>query len=300
MRKKLIRYIKRKFGPTYGSPELKELREEITRNALKRYEEAIANGSDERQAYDAAVGSVGDLSELFDSLNITERRRRLKISVIAVIFSAFLLAVIIAALVQKGLSGVFAVLMILTLPLGAVAYGVISLVSGTRKKALCIVSIAIGGYLMFIAFFIIPGMLFGEPHYKFDFTADKSNIASVEIVTVSALDYKDGVLYEDGLAFNTEKSIEPSEWGSLLSGVSELDYRYRDISVKKLNGERGRRMLLIRFIRPESGLSFVLIGQNCPCFGELSENGVVIRESGYYSSSKEWEDLINRYDESTR
>ena len=29
MRKKLIRYIKRKFGPTYGSPGLKELRDEI-------------------------------------------------------------------------------------------------------------------------------------------------------------------------------------------------------------------------------------------------------------------------------
>ena len=194
----------------------------------------------------------------------------------------------------------FFVLTTMTLPFCAVAYGVISLAAGIRREALSIVSIAVGGYLLFIMTFTFPIVISGELHYTFDFTAEKDNIASVEIVTVSKLDYSDGALYEDGLVCSVEKAIEPSEWESLLSGAAKLDYRYRDISVKRLNGELGREMLLIRFIEPKSGLSFVLIGKNCPCFGELSENGVVIRESGYYSSSGAWEDFISNYGESKR
>lgn len=300
MRKKLIRYVKRRFGPVIGSAGMKEAREKMTRAALERYDEAAANGADEKAAYEAAADSIGDLNELFDSLNVRERRRRLRIVIAAAIFTAFLLVYAIAALIRGGLSGMLSLLSSFTLPLGAAAFGVISLLAGIRRKALSIVSIVIGGYLLMMQVFSFPAISPGQEHYKFDFTADMDNIASVETVTVSELDYSDGRLYEDGLVYSVERSFAPSEWEAVLAGAAKLDYTYRDINAKKLNSQRGKTMLLIRLRGPESGLSFVLLGRYCPCFGELSEKGVMIRESCYYTSSRSWNDFVGSFPEGER
>lgn len=300
MREKLIKYIKKRFGSVCGSHELKEMRGEITLNALERYDEEIKNGADERSAYDTAIGSIGDINELLDSMNIRERRRRRSTVIVSCIFATAYIAVLAAGLMSNGLSGMLAIMMILTLPLGALAFGVISLTAGTRRKALSIVFTAIGGYSLFFSSFMASSTLSLQDHYVFDFTADAENIASIETVTVSKLEYSNGELLEDGLVYEVKGLIAPSEWGTFLSDAAKLDYKYRDISAKELKDELGKEMILIRFREPRYGLSFILIGKNCQCFGETSENGVRIRESGYCSDSKAWKALLSKYAESGR
>ena len=64
MREKLVRDIKKKYGPVLGSKKLKEQRKEIITNALDRYDEEIANGASDRHAYNTVYFSLGDLAAL--------------------------------------------------------------------------------------------------------------------------------------------------------------------------------------------------------------------------------------------
>ena len=57
----------------------------------------------------------------------------------------------------------------------------------------------------------------------------------------------------------------------------------------------GKQMILIRFKEPRNGLAFVLLGENCAAFGELSGNGVRIRASDCYIASNKWNSFISGY-----
>lgn len=64
MKEQLRAHIDALFASARRSKRILELREEILQNTLDRYDEERAKGKSEQAAFDAAVGAIGDISEL--------------------------------------------------------------------------------------------------------------------------------------------------------------------------------------------------------------------------------------------
>lgn len=73
MRKAVKKYVDRLFA--HSAEENKDLHDEILQNTLDRYDEEIAAGRSEREAYDAAIAGIGNIRPLFyEERPMTARR----------------------------------------------------------------------------------------------------------------------------------------------------------------------------------------------------------------------------------
>lgn len=68
MREKLIHYVNGLFAHAPSTAQVKELHDEILQNTLDRYDDELASGRPEREAYDAAVAAIGDVESLLKPL----------------------------------------------------------------------------------------------------------------------------------------------------------------------------------------------------------------------------------------
>ncbi|MDR0889122.1 MAG: permease prefix domain 1-containing protein [Oscillospiraceae bacterium] len=67
MRDKLKKYVESLFADASDSPRLRELRDEIMGNTLSRYDDQLAAGKTELEAYNTAILSIGDVDSLLET-----------------------------------------------------------------------------------------------------------------------------------------------------------------------------------------------------------------------------------------
>ena len=66
MREKISVYVDELFSDAALTIRNAEVQQEILQHALDRYDDLIAAGKSEQEAYDEAVGGIGDVSELYE------------------------------------------------------------------------------------------------------------------------------------------------------------------------------------------------------------------------------------------
>lgn len=103
MKEKLTRFIETLFVNCAPSAEMQSARDEILRNSLERYDDAIAAGKSESEAYNEAVAGIGDISDLLRQFTpgeqttaavCEEARRRKSALLLAVAVSLYILCVV--------------------------------------------------------------------------------------------------------------------------------------------------------------------------------------------------------------
>ena len=65
---RIRQHIERLFAAAPTTAQAYNMREEMIMNTIERYHDGIANGYTPDQAYAAAIGGIGDVSELIKSL----------------------------------------------------------------------------------------------------------------------------------------------------------------------------------------------------------------------------------------
>ena len=79
MREKISVYVDELFSDAALTIRNAEVQQEILQHTLDRYDDLIAAGKSEQEAYDEAVGGIGDVSELYEhkpALCSLRRKRR--------------------------------------------------------------------------------------------------------------------------------------------------------------------------------------------------------------------------------
>ena len=64
MREKIRVYVETLFSDAAPTIRNADVQQEILQHTLDRYDDLIASGKSEQEAYDKAVGGIGDVSEL--------------------------------------------------------------------------------------------------------------------------------------------------------------------------------------------------------------------------------------------
>ena len=68
MREQLRQEVLRRFAGAPDTQQARDLRDEILSNTLQRYDDLLAEGRSEQEAYASALESIGDVEELLSSL----------------------------------------------------------------------------------------------------------------------------------------------------------------------------------------------------------------------------------------
>lgn len=101
MEEKINRHIDGLFADAPKTRRAMELKEEMTQNALEKYHDLISEGYREEDAYQNVIGSIGDVTELFDSLEeknllmLPEADRRKKARLMAVSVGLYIFAMVV-------------------------------------------------------------------------------------------------------------------------------------------------------------------------------------------------------------
>ncbi len=99
MRENLRKYVLSLFANMADTPRNHALRDEVLQNTMDRYDDAIANGFDEGQAYAEAIAGMGDIESLLEPDPAAQANKKKRLIV--------LLAVAVCVVVV-GVIGVFA------------------------------------------------------------------------------------------------------------------------------------------------------------------------------------------------
>ena len=75
MKDKIQKYVDDLFDEVYETQPLRELKEEMNANLLEKVQDLIAKGNREEAAFQKAVSSLGDMSELVESLKKAALRK---------------------------------------------------------------------------------------------------------------------------------------------------------------------------------------------------------------------------------
>ena len=76
MREKISVYVDELFSDAALTIRNAEVQQEILQHALDRYDDLIAAGKSEQEAYDEAVGGIGDVSELYEHKQAAEEPKK--------------------------------------------------------------------------------------------------------------------------------------------------------------------------------------------------------------------------------
>ena len=77
MREKISIYVEGLFSDAALTIRNAEVQQEILQHTLDRYDDLIAAGKSEQEAYDEAVGGIGDVSELYEHKQAAEKPKKL-------------------------------------------------------------------------------------------------------------------------------------------------------------------------------------------------------------------------------
>ena len=76
MREKISVYVDELFSDAALTIRNAEVQQEILQHTLDRYDDLIAAGKSEQEAYDEAVGGIGDVSELYEHKQAAEEPKK--------------------------------------------------------------------------------------------------------------------------------------------------------------------------------------------------------------------------------
>ena len=73
MNKKLIKYLDGVFSPYEDLHSVKELKEELSNDLQEKLSDLKSQGYDEEAAYNMTIDSIGDISEIIESISVKTR-----------------------------------------------------------------------------------------------------------------------------------------------------------------------------------------------------------------------------------
>lgn len=101
MDEKIRKHINELFKEAPKTRRAVELKEEMTQNTIEKYEDLTAEGHQEEDAFQIVVGSIGDVTELFEDLKgrslflLPEEQRRKKAVLTAVAVGLYIFAFVV-------------------------------------------------------------------------------------------------------------------------------------------------------------------------------------------------------------
>ena len=226
-------------------------------------------------------------------MSVPQKKRKIGLT-IAIPILAVLTAVILTGFFLLGKDEVLAWFLLIPGLVGVslLAFGLISLILRVRRKAFPIVCTAVGGailaYLLLIAAYITIGAIAASPVIRYDYREHLDKTSSVEVVEVIKT-----AQYEDACEFRVIKEILPGQWEELLADIADLEY-HRPFGDPD-SWYDGEIMVLIRFSPSVNGETLVLIGEDCPCYGEREGSRIRINSAPDCCESDDWEAFSAKY-----
>lgn len=106
MNERIVRHMDMLFDVAPRTRKTLELKQEMTQNANDKYQDLIAEGYSEEDAYQNVIGSIGDVSELFEDLEertpytMSEADRKKKALITSISVGLYILAGVVFFLCQ--------------------------------------------------------------------------------------------------------------------------------------------------------------------------------------------------------
>ena len=300
MREKLEQDIKRKFGHVWGSKKLKEQRHEIITNALDRYDEEIANGATEINAYRTTIDSLGNINKLrkpYGSRIRLRFDRDFWITVIILAISALLLTASAIVSAYTKLWMLFFGMMIVVALVGTATW---RLATGNRRSIVPhIVVIVIGLHLfLYVGFFTLIGgmqLIQNAKAKPLDYTSRYVQVRSVELVKLNNV-----VIHDDGTKdvfdYTVIKELDRSKWEECLKDCAKLKYHgiaFGDPSF--LTERRNQEMIVIHFEESDDPCFCVFYGSWDPGYLEGSEGFYFVDYKVLVCDYDEWKAILKTY-----
>ena len=101
MKEKIRKHINELFKDAPKTRRAVELKEEMAQNTIEKYEDLIGEGYQEEDAFQIVIGSIGDVTELFEDLKdkslflLPEEQRRKKAMLTAVAVGLYIFAFVV-------------------------------------------------------------------------------------------------------------------------------------------------------------------------------------------------------------
>lgn len=98
MNEKIKKHLDELFADAPKTRKAMELKEEMLRNSMDKYQDLLSEGYSEEDAYKNVIGSIGDVTELFEDLeeknllNLSEADRRKKAVITSVAVGLYIFA----------------------------------------------------------------------------------------------------------------------------------------------------------------------------------------------------------------
>lgn len=98
MNERIRKYLDELFENAPKTRKAMELKEEMLQNSMEKYQDLLSDGYSEDDAYKSVIGSIGDVTELFEDLqeknllNLSETDRRKKALLTSVAVGLYILA----------------------------------------------------------------------------------------------------------------------------------------------------------------------------------------------------------------
>ena len=106
MNERIVRHMDMLFDAAPRTRKTLELKQEMTQNANDKYQDLLADGYSEEDAYQNVIGSIGDVSELFEDLEertpytMSEEDRKKKALITSISVGMYIFAGVVFFLCQ--------------------------------------------------------------------------------------------------------------------------------------------------------------------------------------------------------
>ena len=291
MRGKIDRYIRKASSGFVNCGEKRQIIHELKYDAEQRYDEELAKGASEQEAFDAAAASLGDVEELLDSAKIY---RKIKIKPI------YLLPILLIALANVG-SNAKAIKGAESIDLIIAAAGLLLFIVGTTLLCVrCFTKIFRKGWVAIplavavIGVSLIQFGLFGMPFARsalkklspssgssnighIDFIDRIDNIESIKLIEVTRSSrFLNKTNVWDNFDYRVLEVFPSESWEEILTDLKEVNVYRKTYLVTGFNDEsryfllgnsqrainQGDIALKITFIEPYSGSTYCIISDD--------------------------------------
>lgn len=298
MRDKLVRDIKRKFGPVFGSEQLKAQRQEIITNALDRYDEEIQNGASEADAYHAAYGSIGNMKELKDSLGLRDKRN-FWVAFIIIVVSVLLVA---ASAVVSAHTKTWFLLIGMLIAVAIVGTAIWRLATGNiRSIAPHIIAIVIGGHILiyvsiltFLGGLELPFLACQTSSYFYDYTEQSNQVESFAYVQITEIQSYGQGEKSDIFEYTVLEDLASDSHEAIIKDLAALNYRYPRFG-HPFFINANKRGILIKYKDVCPDLVYVLYCEYGYAVVRKCERGIEVDNYGPYCNEVQWKQLIQKY-----